>query len=159
MVLMNCKMRVAIVYASITGNTEELAEELYKGFLEQSVEATIYKVEEFPLSIVSHFDAIVIGTYTWGNGEIPREMRGLYQAFESLSNKMMVSAIFGTGDSFYPRYCGAVNLFRDMLYVHTNLAAVLKVELAPQVQDVIRCQRLVESILTRVNWSKKVDIY
>jgi flavodoxin I len=156
--LMNCKKKVAIVYASITGNTKELAEELYKRFLAQPVEVVLYKIEEFPLSQVSHFDAMVIGTYTWGDGDIPREMKGLYQAFESFGKKKIVTAIFGTGDSFYPRYCGAVDLFRDMLYVHTNLAATLKVELTPQVQDVVRCQRLVVSILNRVNCGKNDDV-
>ncbi|WP_404328713.1 flavodoxin domain-containing protein [Mesobacillus maritimus] len=153
--LMNCRMKVAIVYASITGNTRELAEELYERFLAQQVEVDIYKIEEFPFSHLSHFDVIAIGTYTWGDGEIPEEMRGLYQAFESCGKKTIVTAVFGTGDSFYPRYCGAVDLFRDMLYVHTNLAAILKVELTPQVRDLVRCQRLVESTLHRVNHFKK----
>lgn len=153
--LMNCRMKVAIVYASITGNTKELAEELYERFLGQPVEVDIYKIEEFPFLHLRHFDVIAIGTYTWGDGEIPEEMRGLYQAFESFGKKNIVTAVFGTGDSFYPRYCGAVDLFRDMLYVHTNLAATLKVELTPQVRDLVRCQKLVESILHRVNQFKK----
>jgi len=148
-------MKVAIVYASITGNTKELAEELYEILKMQSVESTIYKIEEFPLSYLKQFDAIAIGTYTWGNGELPTEMEGLYQAFELLGNEKLVTAVFGTGDSFYPRYCGAVDLFRDMLYVHTNLAAILKVELTPQVQDIVRCQRFVESMLHRVNQVNK----
>ncbi|MBY0098515.1 flavodoxin domain-containing protein [Mesobacillus maritimus] len=144
-------MKVAIVYASITGNTKELAEVLFKILKMQPVESTIYKIEEFPLSHLCQFDAVAIGTYTWGNGELPTEMEGLYQAFELLGREKLVTAVFGTGDSFYPRYCGAVDLFRDMLYVNTNLAAILKVELTPQVQDVVRCQRLVESMLNRVN--------
>ncbi|SEN70826.1 flavodoxin I [Mesobacillus persicus] len=147
---MNCKMKVAIVYASITGNTKELAEELFELFLAHSVEVTLYKIEDFPLLDLNQFDAIAVGTYTWGNGEIPTEMRGLYQAFELLGRKSLVTAIFGTGDSFYLRYCGAVDLFRDMLYVHTNLAAILKVELTPQDQDVDRCHRLVVAIVNRV---------
>lgn len=154
--LTNCRMKVAIVYASITGNTKELAEELFEIFLAHSVEVTLYKIEEFPLSDLSQFDAIAIATYTWGDGEIPKEMLGLYQAFELLGKKRVVTAIFGTGDSFYPRYCGAVDLFRDMLYVHTNLAAILKVELIPQVQDVNRCHRLVESIINRVQRNQQV---
>jgi flavodoxin I len=154
MVLTNCKMKVAIVYASITGNTQELAVNLYEMFPAQPVEITIYKIEEFPLSDLCHIDAIVIGTYTWGDGDIPAEMRRLYQAIEALGRKNLVTAIFGTGDSFYPQFCGSVDQFRDMLYVHTNLAATLKVELTPQVKDVGRCQRFVESILNRVSWNK-----
>ncbi|MEH7417944.1 flavodoxin domain-containing protein [Neobacillus drentensis] len=149
--LTNCKMKIAIVYSSVTGNTKELAEVIYRNFLGYSVDVMIYKVEEFPLAYLWIYDAIAIGTYTWGDGEIPKEMWKLYQAIEYLVNKDLVTAVFGTGDTFYPTYCGAVNQFRDMLYVHTNLAATLKVELLPQIQDFERSQKFVESIIKRAN--------
>jgi flavodoxin I len=147
--LMSCKMKIAIVYSSVTGNTRELADVIYRNFLGHSVDVMIYKIEDFRSSSLNHFDAVAVGTYTWGDGEIPREMWKLYHAFESLGNKDLVTAVFGTGDSFYPKYCGAVDLFRDMLYVHTNLAATLKVELLPQIQDFQRSQQFVKSILQR----------
>jgi flavodoxin I len=149
--LTNSKLSVAIVYASVSGNTKELAEELYQLFLLQSVEISFYSIEEFCVSDLCHYHAVAIGTYTWGNGDIPREMRKLYQAFESLGRKDMTTAVFGTGDSCYPMFCGAVDQFRDMLYVHTNLAAILKVELRPQIQDIQRCEKFVESLLLRAS--------
>jgi flavodoxin I len=148
---MNCKMKVAIIYTSVTGNTKELAEELYRIFFHHSVTITIHRIGEFPVSQIHQYDAIVIGTYTWGNGTIPEEMWRLYQELESLERKDMITAVFGTGDTCYPKYCGAVDLFRDMLYVQTNLAATLKVELTPQSQDLYRCHKLVESVMMRMN--------
>nr|WP_263327351.1 flavodoxin domain-containing protein [Neobacillus sp. Marseille-Q6967] len=142
-------MKIAIVYTSVTGNTKELAGILYQIFLMKEVDISIYRIEEFQLSGLSQYDAVAVGTYTWGEGEIPQEMRPLYHAFESLGKKEMVTAVFGTGDSFYPNYCGAVERFRDMLYVHTDLAATLKVELMPQLQDFIRCQKFVDSVRIR----------
>jgi flavodoxin I len=149
--LTNSKLSVAIVYASVSGNTKELAEELYQLFLLQSVEISFYSIEEFCVADLCHYDAVVIGTYTWGNGDIPREMRQLYKAFESLDRKDMTTAVFGTGDSCYPMFCGAVDQFRDMLYVHTNLAATLKVELRPQEQDLQRCEKFVDALLLRAS--------
>ena len=145
--LMNCNMKIAMVYTSITGNTRELAEEIYRIFLRKSFDIDIYRIEEFQASYVKHYNVVVIGTYTWGNGEIPKEMRGFYHLLESLGCKDMITGVFGTGDCFYPNFCGAVDLFRDMLYVRTHLAAVLKVELMLQKQDVVRCNAFVESIL------------
>ncbi|WHY02803.1 flavodoxin domain-containing protein [Neobacillus sp. DY30] len=147
--LTNSKLSVAIVYTSVSGNTEELAEMIYQIFLTWSVDAAIYRIEEFSLSDLLHYDVVAIGTYTWGNGDIPKEMRPLYNAVEFTSRKDMTTAVFGTGDSFYPMFCGAVDQFRDMLYVHTNLAATLKVELRPQRQDLQRCEKFVESLLFR----------
>lgn len=149
--LTNSKLSVAIVYASVSGNTKELAEELYQLFLSQSVEISFYSIDEFCVSDLCHYDAVAIGTYTWGNGDIPKEMRELYKAFESLDRKDMTTAVFGTGDSCYPMFCGAVDVFRDMLFVHTNLAATLKVELRPQIQDIQRCEKFVESLLLRAS--------
>jgi len=149
--LTNSKLSVAIVYASVSGNTKELAEELYQIFLTKSVHISIYSIDEFSVSHLCHYHAVAIGTYTWGNGEIPQEMRELYQAFEFINRKDMTTAVFGTGDSFYPMFCGAVDQFRNMLYVHTNLAATLKVELRPQEQDLQRCKKLVEALLLRAS--------
>lgn len=149
--LTNSKLSVAIVYASVSGNTKELAEVIYRIFLSKSVKISIYSIEEFSVSDLLHYDAIAIGTYTWGNGDIPKEMRPLYNAFESTSRKDITTTVFGTGDSFYPMFCGAVDQFRDMLYVHTNLAATLKVELRPQEQDFQRSEKFVEALLLRAS--------
>ena len=149
--LTNYKMKIAVVYSSVTGNTKELAELIYRNLIGRSVDVYIYRIEDFPLELLSIFDAIAIGTYSWGDGEIPKEMWKLYQGLEELDNKDLVTAVFGTGDSFYPNYCGAVDLFRDMLYVHTTLAATLKVELLPQIQDFHRSQMFVDSIMKKAD--------
>jgi flavodoxin I len=144
-------MSVAIVYASVSGNTKELAQAIYRIFVSKSVQVSVYRIEEFSVPDLCHYHAVAIGTYTWGNGEIPKEMRQLYLAFESISRKDMTTGVFGTGDSCYPMFCGAVDQFRDMLYVHTNLAATLKVELRPQEQDLQRCERFVDALLLRAS--------
>lgn len=148
--LMNYKKRVAIIYTSVTGNTEELAKMIYNTFLIYPIQTSIYHIDHFSLSQLHDTDAVIIGTYTWGNGEIPKEMNILYRALESLHKKSLVTAVFGTGDCFYPSYCGAVDEFRDMLYVHTNLIATLKVELTPQHHDTERCEKLVEIVCRQI---------
>ena len=144
MALTNSSPRLAIVYASVTGNTEQLAEMIQKAVLGQGFKTELYRVEEFPLAALSDYDVVLIGTYTWGSGEIPEEMHSLYQAIEKLDKKELRTAVFGTGDSFFAEFCGAVDRFRDMLYVKTQLAATLKVELMPQPSDISRCEKLVE---------------
>lgn len=146
MALTNSSPKLAVVYASVTGNTWQLAEMLQEAALSQGLETNLYRVEEFPLSELSDCDVVLIGTYTWGSGEIPEEMHGLYQAIELLDSKELQTAVFGTGDSFFAEFCGAVDRFRDMLFVKTQLVATLKVELMPQPSDRRRCGKLVELI-------------
>ena len=104
----------------------------------------------FDLHRLAEYDAVVIGTYTWGDGEIPPEMHLLYEAFESRNVKHIITGVVGTGDRFYPHFCGAVDEFRDMLFVRTELAVTLKVELSPQQSDKERCAKFVELILKRI---------
>ena len=147
----NCKPRIAIVYASVTGNTQAAAELLRESFTAKGLKAELWPINGFPLSELSRYDAVLIGTYTWGSGEIPKEMHGLYRAFEGLGRHELVTAAFGTGDSSFAEFCGAVDRFRDMLFVHTDLSATLKVELMPQLKDRERCEKVITSILKKLH--------
>ena len=146
----NCKSRIAIVYASVTGNTEAVAQILQEICAAKSLEVEVWPINDLPIPELSRCDAVLVGTYTWGSGEIPKEMQELFQAFENLERKELVTAVFGTGDSFFAEFCGAVDGFRDMLYVHTDLAATLKIELMPQEKDFVRCEKLIDSVLNKL---------
>lgn len=136
-------MKLAIVYSSKTGNTEEVVELIRQLFLINKVDVTLFRIEEFQITDLINYEAVVIGTYTWGNGEIPQEMMELYRAFETQDVKKVLTGVVGTGDSGYSKYCGAVDEFKDMLSVHTNLMVTLKIELTLQMSDIVKCQRFV----------------
>lgn len=162
MALTNYNTKIAIVYTSITGNTESLANKVYENAAALPDHfISLFTVKQFPFELLTDFDAILVGTYTWGNGRIPREMRRLYEGLEAINRKQLVTGVFGTGDRFFANYCGAVNQFRDMLYVRTNLAATLKVELMPQDQDLSRTKAFVDAIAGRIEIScrKKAHMY
>ncbi|WP_078552726.1 flavodoxin domain-containing protein [Bacillus alkalicellulosilyticus] len=150
--LMNYK--IAIVYTSVTGNTEEVTKHLYSLFLRKGITVDCYTILSFPLERLQHYDALVIGTYTWGNGNIPKEMLPLYRAIETNNSKGLVTGVYGTGDRFYPHFCGAVDEFRDMLFVQTTLAVTIRIELAPQQKDFTRLQAFTDTLLKRVMTQK-----
>lgn len=150
MASMNCDLEVAIVYSSVTGNTAELAGMLMKCAQERWQNVRVFTPKEFCYQKISGFDVVLVGTYTWGSGEVPHEMRKVYRHFETEECKGVVTAVFGTGDSFFAEYCGAVDRFRDMLFEQTRLAAVLKVELNPQEQDWARCKKFVAAVDMRL---------
>ncbi|WP_440896402.1 flavodoxin domain-containing protein [Amphibacillus sp. Q70] len=139
-------MKAAIIYTSVTGNTADLAEEIYQEMKLHVDEIDFLTVDQVDYDFLPDYDVIAIGTYTWGSGELPIEMDELFFEIEEQDLKHVVTGIFGTGDSFYPYFCGAVDRFRDMLYVHSELAVTLKVELLPQEEDLkkvpIFCDRL-----------------
>ena len=85
-----------------------------------------------------------------GEMETSQKKCYLYRAFRNSKRNQVITGIVGTGDRFYPEFCGAVDEFRDMLYVQTKLAVTLKVELSPQVSDLERCVKFVELFLERM---------
>ncbi len=143
-------MKIAIIYSSKTGNTEELVHLIGQLFLKKKVDVTLFRIEEFPIMDLINYEAVVIGTYTWGNGEIPQEMMELYRAFETQDVMKILTGVVGTGDSGYPKYCGAVEEFKEMLYVHTNLLVTLKIELTLQMKDIDRCRKFVNIFLNQL---------
>lgn len=148
------KMRIAVVYTSVTGNTKELAEILQDKFQEKRVQAELFTVKEFPLESLSAYDGLVLGTFTWSNGWsngcIPRVMRKVYRHLERADTGHLATAVFGTGDRFFPDFCAAVDEFRDMLYVQSDLAVTMKVELRPQSEDIAKCTRFVECMIEKI---------
>lgn len=150
-------MNVAIVYTSKTGNTEVLCSIIRQLFFDKNIFVKYFPVERFPISKLTAFDAVIIGTYTWGKGEIPKEMRALYSAFETGEVKHIITGVVGTGDSGYANFCGAVDRFRDMLYVQSTLAVTLKVELLPQNKDIDSCVRFVEKMIHQLHKENILD--
>ena len=142
-------MKAVIIYTSVTGNTEMLAKMIHSNLSRLFEHVEIFEIKEFSMGKMEEYSVIVIGTYTWGNGAIPKEMLELYTAIEQLDTKHITTGVFGTGDTFYPHYCGAVDKFRDMLFVHTNLAVTLKVELLPQTQENQKCEKFAEIMFER----------
>lgn len=139
-------MKAAIIYTSVTGNTSVLAEEIYQEMKSHISDMDFLTVDQVDYDALADYDVIAIGTYTWGSGDLPAEMDDLFFEIEEQDLRHVVTGIFGTGDSFYPYFCGAVDRFRDMLYVHSELAVTLKVELLPQNEDFrkipVFCERL-----------------
>lgn len=148
MALTSSKPRTAIVYTSATGHTARLAEMVEAALGAEGIEAELFTAAEFPLHELSRYDILLVGTYTWGSGEIPQQLYGLYKALEKAPPRL-VTGVFGTGDRCFANYCGAVDLFRDMLYARSELAATLKVEQMPAPQDAMRCRKLAASVLAK----------
>lgn len=139
-------MKACIVYTSTTGNTEEVATAIYNQLVSH-IDTDLMSIDNFELSTINMYDYFIIGTYTWGNGQLPTEMKALYQTIETHANKHLRTAVFGTGDRFYPFFCGAVDRFRDMLYEKTDLAVTFKVELSPQQSDYYKIPVFIDKLM------------
>ena len=95
---------VKIVYASMTGNTEEISEILEEQFQEAGVEVEREECSEVDVDFFDDADACIIATYTYGDGELPFEFEDF---FDELTEKDLAGKPFGvvgSGDREYGEF-------------------------------------------------------
>ena len=126
--------KVILVFASMTGNTEEIAKLVEQGVEEAGVQLTVRELPEAEPQELEDYDGIILGSYTYGDGELADEFLDYYDEMSELNLEGKIAAVFGSGDMSYDKYCEAVDILSRKL---TELGAILtqeglKIELAPE---------------------------
>lgn len=126
-------MSILLIYASATGNTREMAEAVSEGIRTAGAELTVKPVLKATPEELADYDGVVLGAYTWGDGELPDEFLVFYDRMEGLTLQGKTAAVFGSCDSQYEQFGAAVDLLEARLR-ETGAELILpglKVELAP----------------------------
>jgi flavodoxin I len=125
----------------MTGNTEEMADAVAAGAREAGAEVVLRDVFDATASELVQYDGIAIGAYTWGDGELPDEFLDVYEAMSELDLSGRKAAVFGSGDSSYPIFCGAVDTIEEKLKeLGAELVAEgVKVEFTPSKEELTKC--------------------
>lgn len=142
--------RILVAYASMTGNTELMAEAITDQLLDFGHEAEMKSFDFDPVDIedISDYDAVIVGTHTWDDGALPYEIEDFYDDLEDVNIEGKICAVFGSADSYYDSYGGAVDLVAERI---KGLGGALlpwrfKVELEPDKQDIVHCQEFAEMV-------------
>jgi flavodoxin I len=108
-------MDTIIVYTSMTGTTEAMAEEIGKKLTESGENVVIKDALEVLATELLAYELIIIGSYTWGDGELPDEMAAFYEEVMETDLTGKMAAVFGPGDSTYYQFAHAVDLWEEAL--------------------------------------------
>ena len=137
--------KILILFASLTGNTEYMADIISDELihLEHDVDLKAFDVDYIEVEEICEYDAVLVGTYTWDDGSLPYEVEDFYDDLEEANIKDKIFAVFGSADSFYPVYGGAIDLIGDRAQ---DLGAKvlperLKIELELNDEDIEKCRR------------------
>lgn len=132
-------MQVLILYASSTGNTEQVACLLQQNINQKEFDVTMKSIEfeEMETDLLAHYDGILFGTYTYDDGDLPFETEIFCESLENIDLKGKVIGVFGSGDMAYISYCEAVNLMKaEFTSLNaTVLEHAVKVDLYPDEGD------------------------
>ncbi|MCO4851035.1 flavodoxin [Bacillus vallismortis] len=102
--------KILLVYATMSGNTEAMADLIEKGLQEAEAEADRFEVMDIDdAQLFNDYDHIMMGTYTWGDGDLPDEFLDLAEDMDEIDFSGKTCAVFGSGDTAYEFFCGAVD--------------------------------------------------
>ncbi|QNG59023.1 flavodoxin [Metabacillus idriensis] len=133
--------KTAIIYASMSGNTEAIADLIEKGLTSAGAEAEKFETMDIDGSIFTKYDHFLIGAYTWGDGELPDEMLDFYDEMDEYDLSDKTIALFGSGDTAYEVFCGAVDLLAEKIKDNNGVLVMdsLKIECFPDGEQEDEC--------------------
>ena len=131
-------MKVAVIYASTTGNTEAMANAINEALKTSGAEVLLGTADSADKSAVAGCDVILLGSPAMGDEVLEDTMEEFYSGLESSLNSKKVG-IFGSYD------WGDGQWLRDWNDRLTNAGAVsaaepLMVHLTPEDADIKQCK-------------------
>lgn len=122
-------VRILICYASFSGNTKETAEIIEEVFSNHGCNTLLYRIGSGPAPDPSLFDAMLVGTFTWGKGRTPDIVKDFVY---EIGYKPPNVFVFGTGDTQFggdTLFCHAA--VKLAAFYHSGVKP-LKIEQSPR---------------------------
>ncbi len=106
-------MASAIFFASSTGNTEEIANDISSAL--NQIET--YNICDTSISEVNNYDKVIFGISTWGEGDLQDDWEDIWDEFKELDFTNKTVALFGLGDqdSYGDEFVDALGIMYDSL--------------------------------------------
>lgn len=128
-----------IVFASLTGNTEEIADIVAEALEEKGVEVEVNECTQVDASDFLEADICIVASYTYDDSLVPDEIADFYDELLELDLTGKVYGVTGSGDTFYPFFCQVLDQF-DKAFSSvgaTKGAEAVKVDLAAEEDDIV----------------------
>lgn len=122
-------VRVLICYISYSGNTKEVAELISSELNKKNIETEINLIEYDLLPDPSKYDAMLLGTFTWGEGQVPDEVKDFIY---DIGYKPPNVFVFGTGDTQFGGDDLFCNAAEKVAKFYNSPLPPLKIEQSPR---------------------------
>ncbi|MGO2083626.1 flavodoxin [Vagococcus sp.] len=138
-----------IVYASLTGNTEEIADVVAESLENAGIDVEINECTQVDAADFEEADLCIIATYTYDDGSLPDEIIDFYEELLELDLSQKIYGVVGSGDKFYDDYCKAVDVFDEaFLKIGAKKGTTsVKVELACEEEDIVNLENFATELV------------
>ncbi len=98
---------IAIIYGTESGNSEELAEQVFKTAKQKGFKPTLANMSEITPAALKDADVVLVVVSTWGDGEPPETAEAFYNALmeSDISLKGVQFSVCALGDTSYDQFC------------------------------------------------------
>ena len=107
--------KTGVFYGSTTGTTESVANLIAEKF--GIVSADVHDVSKMNADMAGAYEALILGTSTWGDGELQDDWYDGIKVLKSMDLKDKVVALFGCGDSesYGDTFCDGMGILYEDL--------------------------------------------
>lgn len=148
---------ILLLFHSLSGNTKKIADCLEMALKDHQIHVIKKAMADCTSENIKQFDTVILGSYTWGKGELPKGCLRFFEDIADLDLSSKSFAIFGSGDSSHEVFCAAVDLLEARIHEKNGqlLTKSLKMELAPTSEDELQqCQQFAKHISQAVKRRK-----
>lgn len=142
--------KALLVYTSLTGNTRACATIIESALQEEGVDVTVMDSTLADPTDFLAVDLCLVGTYTYGSDAmLPDEIADFYEELKDVDLTGKVFGTFGSGDTFYEKFCQSVDDFTEQFLAtgaHQGAPAV-KIDLDPESEDEIALRTFAKQLV------------
>lgn len=147
-------MKAHVVYATITGNNEDIADIVTEGLEDLGMDVEETEISQTEAEELTDTDLIVICPYTYDEGHLPEEGMDFFEDLGDLDLTGKVFGVAGSGDVFYEEFYNlAVDEFAKKLLAAgaTQGADNVKINLDPDENDIKTLDQFSQKLFDAVN--------
>ncbi len=122
-------MEIKVLYGTETGNSEKLANDAKKYLDSNGFSAQVVDMGNVKIGDLASYEAALLITSTWGDGEPPANAENLYNELQNSSADLsnLKYGVFAIGESFYEKFC-QVGIDFDEYLAKNGAKRILPVE-------------------------------
>ncbi|GBG96978.1 flavodoxin [Lactococcus termiticola] len=141
-----------IVYASMTGNTQEIAEIVADKLEDLGLDVDLDECTTVDAEDFVDADLCIVATYTYGDGELPDEIVDFYEDLADVDLAGKTFGVCGSGDTFYDDFCVCIDMFEEQFAVAgaEKGADCVRVDLNAEEEDIVNLEAFASALAEKV---------